>query len=47
VIYPKLYLFMRKRRGDSLHEAKEDLLVVILSCWSIFGELGFFLVFPR
>jgi hypothetical protein len=45
-INPKLYLLRRKRRGDALHEAKEDLLVVILACWSIFGGGRVFLGFP-
>jgi hypothetical protein len=45
VINPKLYLLRRKRRGDTLHEVKEDLLVAILTCWSIFGGTRVFLGF--
>jgi hypothetical protein len=45
VINHKLYLLRRKTIGDPLHEAKHGLLVVIITCWSIFGEARVFLGF--
>jgi hypothetical protein len=38
VISTKLYLMMRIKRGDVLHEAKKDSLVAVPTCWSIFGR---------
>lgn len=48
VINTRLYLLKRRRRGDALHEDKEDLLVVILACWSIISVVRVFIVYlPR
>lgn len=44
MINSRLYFLKRTRRGYILHEAKEDLLMLILACSSIFGVARVFIV---
>lgn len=45
VMNNRLYLLRRKRRGNILHRACGDLLVMILACWSMFGVARVFIIF--